>query len=73
MSEHRRPGEVIRFPPPDASGPRRTGARLTGPRTEGGGTVLLFTGVRYEREAEPTLPPPPADRAAPAGDRRVGA
>lgn len=76
MSEDRRPSEVIRFPVRDASGPSRTGARR-----EGGGTVLLFTGVRYEREAEPTvspalapaLAPPPGDRAAPAGDRRVGA
>lgn len=67
MSDERRRSEVIRFPLRRLSTPGRIGSR-----TEGGGTVLLFTGVRYERAAELTLTPPPADRPEATGDRRVG-
>lgn len=64
MSEERRRGEVVSFPKPGAS--RRA------VRASGGGTVLLFTGVRYERAADDMPPPPPAGRTSPAGDRRIG-
>ena len=45
-----RGSEILPFPPADARKPRRLGQEATGE-----GTVVLFTGVRYER-----LPDAPA-------------
>lgn len=61
-------GELIRFRP-------RKGAKPPVPRTDstdragaGGATILLFTGVRYERHEEsPALAP---KRQSPRGSRR---
>lgn len=67
MSQDRRQGEVIAFPPPSHA----VRSRRPGSPGAGGGTVLLFTGVRYERLGAEMPPPSPA-RTHPADDRRVG-
>ena len=67
MSQDRRQGEVINFPPPSHA-PR---LKRSGSPGAGGATVLLFTGVRYERLGA-DMPPASSVRPHPADDRRIG-
>ena len=59
-------GVIITFPDP-ASRPNRNGLRADEPR----GEILLFTGVRYEWQSEPT-PAPSAPRLPGGTASRTG-
>lgn len=66
MSERRASGEVVPFRVPGAA------IRKREVRRPSDATILLFTGVRYERGDDGTPPPPPMTRTLPAGDARLG-
>lgn len=45
-------GEVIRLRPRQGARPDLSEQAAAGPHGDGGATILLFLGVRYERHAE---------------------
>lgn len=61
-------GEIIRLRPRQGAKPEQNVPELAGTPVRDGATILLFTGVRYQRHEE--LEPTPPRRHSPRGGGR---